>query len=367
MNKRVLITTGLAGAGKDFFLELIKEGLKKENIPVEHISFARKFKEIISTNLPPTILEQFPEMKPLDLLDYLKNERDDFIIYQDDNNNLNMREFLKKLLGETVRGIEKDIHAIFEIEYIYQNLKWNPEAVFMCSDNRYPNEQDYIIGFNSCKNNEERINYCESVIFSTINNLNLESINNKFNDDFSFEMNPTPSSFGFIQNIKQDFIDVIKSLREIKPIHESSEILNKVSLIDFTKLTQEDFFNMGIVNIFRPALPDSYVIDPHNTQQLIDDISEFSKITKDAAETLLQRYQTWGIDLNKLHDYGICRANPEAESEKALRCVNRSGYKMINKGDENSFRIQANRFVERFITPENKKLEEQVNRPIYNL
>ncbi len=306
---KIIILEAYAGHGKDYAESIIS---KNVNSP-KKIAFADTLKEIIASNISERIHSKFPDLSSLELLDHLKNEKFDINVYK----NLNMRNFLVKLLGGAIRDIEKDIHCLFLIKKIETDIIDKKDHTYICTDNRYINEQNYLINININKTLEQKINYIRTKITEKLDNISIDLINDKFNDYFGSSLNKEEDKF--IKNIKRDFIYKIEQL--YKTLNPEYKIKDQCIDIDISNLSKEDSFNkFGVIHIFRPLIPLSGISNKLNISEIKKEILSFTTLNNKQIDNVISVYNTNNIDFNveNIHKFGFLRTNPLHESESQL-------------------------------------------------
>lgn len=316
----ITIISAYAGHGKDYTFDLIEKILPN----VKKIAFADKVKYIISSNIPIEIINDFKNKSKLEILDELKNNHPDKMVY----NNLNMRDFLIKLLGGAIRDIEKDIHCLFLLKNIEKDLLDKKDFNYVCTDNRYINEQDYLININLCKTNEQKINYIRTKIKAKIKDISPEKIVSVFENHFSKSRKNYENLF--LKNIIRDFIYNIEELRQTKK--PEIEINDKYKDLELTNLTKEEaYFKFGVLHIFRPIIAEN-LNKNLNRKELIEEIKKFTILDDKQIENVFNCYLKNNIEINteNLNKYGFLRTSPLHESESELNIKRKPRDKILN-------------------------------------
>lgn len=316
MEKKVIILTAYAGHGKDFALEQIKKIDKN----YKKIAFADKFKEIIAKNLPNKVLSNFSDkMSPIEIVNELKDNRPDILI----SGNLNMRDFLRKMLGDTIREIEPDIHCLYTIKDIEKNLVKNPNTKFVCTDNRYVNEQDYLIQINQYKNTSDILDFIRCSIKEKADSIDIIKADKIFDKHF-------PEKDKFLKDIRTDFLKSINDLKMTEKPRDSFSIL-KIKNINLNNETLNSAFNKyGVVGIFRPLIPTDK--NPTTKKELFKEINKFTGLNFDEIEKIKEKYEKnceLSFNLDNIKKYGFIRTSPFHLSESSLEAANRKPSSVI--------------------------------------
>tara|TARA_B100000700_G_scaffold267699_1_gene307827 strand:+ start:94925 stop:95995 length:1071 start_codon:yes stop_codon:yes gene_type:complete len=331
MNNKVIILTAYAGHGKDFALEQIQ----KIDNSYQKIAFADKFKEIISYNLPDEIRKQFPELSPIDLVNELKDNQPQIHITK----NLNMRDFLRKMLGDTIRDIEPDIHCLYTIKKIEETLEKDPQAKFVCTDNRYVNEQDYLIKINQYKKNEEVIDFIRHSIKEKASKINIISANQIIDNNF-------PEKDNFLINIKKDFLKSINDLKLTKDPSKNINLFPNRSINLKNKSKEKVFNEYGVVGLFRPLVSEE--VNPKNEKELISEIVNYTNLEKDEVLLIKEKYEKncdLEFNIDNVKKYGFIRTSPFHLSESSLEDNDRKPDDIIiNKPDSSGNLLYDNIF-----------------------
>lgn len=324
LNLNSIIINAQAGHGKDYTYEALKKIFNNELIK---ISFAEKLKSIIIDNLPEKISLNFNE-KGIELLNKLKDEEHEVKVFGD----LNMRSFLQTFMGnEIIRSINPKINMLFTAKYMIEELKKNNESVFVCTDNRYANEQEFLLKFNQVAKSE-RIDFLEDYIsINQTNKEDLEIINLIEEKLKKYSKNKEDSKY--LSKLVKDFMKEHSKIKStIKNKSSYSDILKDFNYENISKLNKEEGLKMGIINVFRPILP----INKKETENLKKDIMEYNNFSKKEVESIIDRYKEYGIEFNleNVKKYSILRANPNHLSEKELQ--KRKPLPFINNREDGS-------------------------------
>lgn len=235
----VLITP--SSGGKDYFLEILQEEIKKYGKDIINIKFATMVREIIMKVLFSKLLskkiitkEQLKSMSKKqkdELFDDYKNKKSDYILWQEKN----VRNSLQHI-AETLKKIDKNIHIAFALIQILKSNKHNYPVITDC---RFENEMNTMIKYNTSVNKEEFIRKFISNI-KLPNKINLEKeINTLFNIK-----NQTKEDKKIIKLI----IETVKNLYSYRTFKQEE---NKQEDITNDILTKEDFFDKNIIILTR--------------------------------------------------------------------------------------------------------------------
>lgn len=323
INGKIIILSGFAGSGKDFFSEKI--GLKVDN--KEDVAFANRFKDIISRHIPKHISDRFQHSNRIDLLNDLKNNQPDVLVYDD----MNMRKFMQTLLGGAVRDIQKDIHCAYLMEDYYNIL--DNETLFVCVDNRYENEQDFVLNINSLNNNEDRANFVLGQIKNITQSIDSQTILDKFDEYFPPDKALPPEDFLFIDRIKHDFITSISNLKKLPEPKKDIPAFD-FSTCDFSQFNENDFGKLGLFRVFRKAVSDNFNFSISDEDDISREIQKVAALTEKQADKLIEDYKSYNLPLSDLKIYGVCRTNPTLPSERELIDKNRTGIIIENVGGD---------------------------------
>ena len=318
---KIIIISGYAGSGKDTFSSEFGKIIGCNN----YVSFAERFKGIIQDNLPKYLREKYPDNNDAEILDILKNDDINQKVFGD----MNMRDFLKNLLGGAIRSIEKDIHCIYTCKKILDIFEKDPSSNIICTDNRYENEQSYLITINSLNTMESKKDFIRTQI-----SLVCESIRDKkgdFNNIFFDNLiknnsNITEEQRQFIDRIRYDFSKTIQELN-LESAPESKIFLPKWENKGFS---DDDFLRLGVIRVFRPVVSESFEVDGKTEDEVIRHMVEYSGTSREESKRLIDNYKDWGLGVKDLKKYGFCRTNPESPSERELVDAGREGYVLIN-------------------------------------
>lgn len=311
-NKNTLIINGTAGHGKDYVLESIPDIIQRDIIPV---SFSKTIKSIVAKNLPEHIKEIFIDKDDIETLNILKDERHDINVF----GNMNMRKFLQVFLGnEVLRKINPNINMLLTAQSMKEDIKNNDNFVFVCSDNRYTNEQEFLLKYNQVSENE-KIDFLNDFIYSHKTKYNdfeiIEIIENGLKSETLCEEDQN-----YMSKLIIDFIKLHKPLSNInKPEQSYSNILNNFDFESIGNMSKKEGIEIGIINIFRPILPSDFNIES-NRQEIKQGIMDFANLSLIDINQIEESYKKFNIDFNveNIQKYSFLRADPNHISERQL-------------------------------------------------
>lgn len=292
----VYIINAAAGHGKDYTKDLIEDILKIETIKLH---FAQKAKEIIAKGI-------FRESGTLEdkvdkLNDYKDNKLDTPVIGE-----ANMRRTLQVILGDVIRNINPEIHALFVLKKIEKNLLNGEDTTFVCTDNRYKNEQELLYPINLLQTKETKIDYIRWQIQENKTKINDIQILEKF-ENLTKDLIKTQKDSNTLNKIKLSFLKENQEISETqKPNQDFNEFFNDIDFKKIGVLSKEEGLEKGLINVFRPLL------DPEMTKFKDIDYSiiEYNKITKEELEQIKENYKRFNIDfeIENIKKYGFLRA-----------------------------------------------------------
>lgn len=315
----IFIIGGFAGSGKDTVSEKIGSILGN----VRYVAFADRFKRIIADNLPDRFYEKYIGFDGLEILDRLKNDDINEKVFA----NLNMREFLKVLLGGVVRDIDKDMHCVYACEELYKIISESPNANIVVTDNRYINEQNYLLSINSLDSVDDKLDFLLSQIKNLSNRVvSFSDMSKVFEKHLIDGKDLNDDDWVFFEKIRADFFNTIRGFREYKEPNRLYDVPNWDNVL-FDRFSQNDFLRYGVIRVFRPIVNDSFY---GSDDELVSHIHEFSGLSVDDSLKIIENYKNWGLGLDEMKKYGFCRTNPTSPSEIELVNAGRGGYVLVN-------------------------------------
>lgn len=309
----VFILNGRAGHGKDYVADKIKSKINKN---IVNIFFAESIKNIMSKYLPRKFL--IDGMSNLESLNYMKDNDFETEIIK----GMNTRFFFQVLLGDTIRTINPAIHSLFVLKKIERELMRNPDTIFICTDNRYKNEQRFLLSLNLVKK-EDRLNFVRFEISRNKTTDTDAEICNTFKN-YMLDKISCSEDIQYVKNIMNAFILENRELSETIEAEKTFSIDYDFSNIQ--KLSSSEGVKIGLINIFRPLIPENI----NSLVNIENVVSEFHGFSLKDSETFLKRYTLFDIELTiiNIHKYGFIRANPNHEGERDLE--NRKPHPFIN-------------------------------------
>jgi len=308
MKQNFFILSAYPGHGKDFSLSLLNE-LTKEYF--YQIQLALKAKEIISNSLHKKYLLG-NEGNKVEVLNYLKDKKMDEKIL----GNKNMRGVLQIILGDVFRTINPNINILFTLKTMENKLLENVTS-FVCTDNRYKNEQEFLYPLTKLNSNDEKIDYIRWQIRNNLTKYKRIEILEIF-DDLTKEIRTNNEDIVMLNKIKIGFLEFNEKLNETE--EEKNNYIDLMKKIDFNnigKMTKEEGLKNGLINIFRPIIPINYENEKSNILEVIE---EYTKLPKEEIIFIKDNYNRYNIDFNvkNIHKYGFLRADPNHLSETDL-------------------------------------------------
>jgi hypothetical protein len=307
-----LTINAAAGHGKDYTMDIINELI---DIKTNKLSFSEAVKEMVAKNLPERVTGKFKE-KNIELLNILKDERHDIKVF----GNMNMRKFLQVFMGnEILRSINPSINMLFTANKMKESLLVNPDCLFVCSDNRYANEQEFLIKFNQVSKDlrEDFLNDYLLKNKTILNNFEIISI---IENNLS-ELSKDSIDDKYASRLIKTFMSEHNKLK----IEDSTKIYNFDNLMkDFnydslSSMSKEEGLKYGIIHVFRPLIPEGIKITFKN-DQIKKEIMKYQNISDKDVNEIENRYQDYGIKFNieNIKKYSYLRADPNHPSESQL-------------------------------------------------
>lgn len=322
----IYIIQAYAGHGKDYTKDIIESIIERET---KKIHFAKTAKDIISSSLKNKFIKNLKtDEEKLDKLNDLKDNFLEIKVLGDKN----AREMLQLILGEVIRFVNPEIHALFALKEVEKELLKEKPRTMICTDNRYKNEQEILYPINLINTNEERIDYVrwridhhktkheDIKILEIFEELTNDSILDKEDADM-------------INKIKMKFINKVEELNNTKaPKNDFRAFINDIDFDSIDELSIEEGLSRGIINVFRPLIPEINDINKNdiNENNLNDFIKSYNKIDDDALKNIIFYYEKSNIafNLENVKKYGFLRADPNHSSECDLN--GRKPEKLLN-------------------------------------
>lgn len=310
----IFILIASAGHGKDYVKSIIEENLNKK---AEEIKFAEKAKEIIATSLKTEFINDSMSVdEKIEVLNDLKDNHMKTKVLGDEN----MRKMLQVLLGDVIRDINHDIHALFALKSIEEKITESNNPLLICTDNRYINEQELMYPINLLEKKEDKIDYIRWAIDYNKTKLDTDKILKKF-DELTKPYIKDSKDQSMINKIKMKFIRENDKLTNTT--NSKNDYFEFVKGIDFEKIkemSKQESLSNGIVNIFRPLLPENDSYNDLSKEDLIKEVSKFNKSSIEDIQKIADNYEMFDLKFNykNINKYGYLRANPNHYSETAL-------------------------------------------------
>jgi len=318
----IISFVGAAGAGKNWIADKAKMFFQADGHQTEEIVFAGTLKSQVARALPQDIIEKYGRQgdSPEDILENLKNNHPDVMLLD----NLNARSLLQQLGTEYYRTINPNIHVAWVAQHIAEQLEATPKDVkkiFISSDNRFPNEQAFLLGLNKIKNKDDIIDYCRSVA----NSIQISESPEAF-FDVLFKKNISTQNKEFAHKLKNNITEGIRSLQNTKKANKEWQLPDPKEL---NGLNYKAAGELGFINVFRPILPNDYN-GPTEGTELIKAIAKFTRmdttdengniIPNNELNRVFDYYKKANLEINleNIQKFGYLRADPWHTSERAL-------------------------------------------------
>jgi hypothetical protein len=316
MNKvpTIFILMASAGHGKDYVKLLIEENINKKS---KDIKFAETAKEIIATSLKSKFISSDMSIdEKINKLNDLKDNHMDTKVLGEEN----MRKMLQIVLGDVIREVNPNIHALFALKSIEEQLINDSDYLMICTDNRYVNEQELIYPINLLETKKEKVDYIRWAIDYNKTIMKTEDILNLF-DKLTKPYIDDSSDQSMINKIKMKFIKENDNLNNTtKSELNYYEFTKSINFKKIKNMSKKESFENGLIHIFRPLLPANEKYKNLNEESLIIAITEFNKSPKEDIKKIKNNYEIFDINFNyeNIQKYGYLRADPSHYSETAL-------------------------------------------------
>jgi len=245
---RVYTAIAPASGGKDFFLEIFKEEINHiDNLNLKNFKFSDMvstlgkkllFKKLIDEGvILKEQLEAMPSFEKNEIFDEYKNNKRDYILY----NNLNLRRFLQTF-NENIKKIHSNIH----VAYLFFNLlQSNQKNINLITDCRFENELLAIFSYNNSKNREDFIiSYLSSVPVYKIKNIRKKLLK-ILELDFNHSM--TEDILCYFEEVLTN----IKNYQQNFDFDNFNSIEHTIDIQDLYKMNRNEFLKNGIVVLRR--------------------------------------------------------------------------------------------------------------------
>jgi hypothetical protein len=314
-NKNALIINATAGHGKDYVLDSLSDIIKTKIIS---LPLSKPVKSIVAENLPQNVKDLFPEKSNMDILNTLKDDRHDINVFGD----MNMRKFLQVFLGnEVLRGINSDINMLLTAQSMKEEIEKNDNFVFVCPDNRYTNEQEFLLKFNQI-NEFEKKDFLDNYMFNNKTEHNDFEIINIIEKGLNKYIKSNQDK-EYMSRLIKGFMKAHKPLMNVENTSQDySNILKDFDFKTIGKMNKEEGFNLGLINIFRPLKP----LKQQNIKSdlSINDIKQsamsFNNLSLQEVNNIEKIYNSFNLDFNynNVTKYSFLRADPNHASERQL-------------------------------------------------
>lgn len=308
MKQNFFILNAYPGHGKDFTLSLLAEITKTD---FTQIQLALKAKEIIAESLPSKFLTDI-SMNKVMILNNLKDKKMDTKVL----GNCNMRNLLQIILGDVFRTINPEINILFTLKKLEEQLS-NNSTNFICTDNRYRNEQEFLYPLTKLSTNEEKIDYLRWRISNSKTKFTNVQILEIF-DELTQKIIIDNKDISMLNKIKMYFLNENEKLNStLEPINQYNELINSINFNNIGNMSKEQGIENGLIHIFRPILPIGEMCDE---KDLIKRIIDYTKFQEEDVLFIKNNYERYQIDFNSINinKYGFLRADPNHLSERDL-------------------------------------------------
>lgn len=344
INLNFLSIVGYAGQGKDTVKNFIIKNFK--DVDFHNIIFAEVMKQQLYEILPENIIKMTGEKKSDKIIDKLKNDFTDTIIFK----NYNTRELLQKLGTEFYRDLDPDIHIRFSALKILDRLLNNKNLnyMFISSDTRFPNELDFMLKISQIKNKEKEIDFINYYLSNSKNLPNKNDFVNHFEKVFNIEVDKCNFSRCLIDRMYKDIEKLNKKFSYKKDWSELNVPITK-------GMSVKESIKNGVFHVFRPILPINKKIDL-STISLKEEIKNYTNLKEDEILKIYNCYKKYNIDFNmeNINKYGFMRADVNHYSESAIN--NRKPMPFISEPCKNAEEIYLleRKIVNQFTVKNNK-------------
>ena len=313
-NKNALILNATAGHGKDYVLSSLPEILQRDIVP---ISFSKPIKMVIAKNLPNKIKDMFPYKEDIEILNTLKDERHDVNVF----GNMNMRKFLQVFLGNKVlRGINQDINLLLTAQSMKESIQNKDNFVFVCSDNRYANEQEFLLKYNQV-DKDSKIEFLDNYMFNNKTQYNDFEIIEKIGLQLGSEILTAQDSH-YLHTLTTDFLKAHMPLTKVQ--QTAQDYSNTLKDFDYTtigKMNRQEGIQLGVINIFRPLISDTFKVNA-TVNDIKQEAMRFNSLSLNEVNAIEDNYNRYGVEFNydNVKQYSFLRADPTHASERQLDC-----------------------------------------------
>lgn len=308
MKQNFFILNAYPGHGKDFTLSILSELM---NTDFYQVQFALKAKQIIASALPSRFFEN-NDLDKVSVLNELKDKKMDLKIIGD----YNMRNVLQLMLGDVFRTINPDINILFTLKSLEEKLL-NNKSNYICTDNRYRNEQEFLYPLTKISDNEEKIDYVRWRLLNNLTNFNKDQILEIF-DNLTNKIILDSKDLIILNKIKINFLNENEKLNETeKNKYDYTDFVRNIDFEQIGKMNKEEGLENGLIHIFRPILPINLTCE---NKDIINNIMEYTKFNNNEVLFIKNNYERYNIEFNSsnINKYGFLRADPMHLSERDL-------------------------------------------------
>ncbi len=308
MKQNFFILSAYPGHGKDFCLSLLKDITGND---FNQIQLALKAKEIIAESLSKKYIEG-NENDKISVLNDLKDKKMDVNVVSD----VNMRGLLQIILGDVFRNINSNINTLFTLKKLEEDLI-NNKVNFICTDNRYKNEQEFLYPLTFLISNEEKIDYIRWRILENLTKYSQIEILDIF-ENLTKKINKNSEDSIMLNKIKMNFIKMNEKLNTTLDYKKDySAFVSSINFKDIGNMSKEEGLKHGLIHIFRPIIPINYI---DNGEDIKEVIKRYTLMKNEEILFIENNYNRYKIDfnVNNIHKYGFLRADPTHLSERDL-------------------------------------------------
>ena len=304
----IYIIQAFAGHGKDYTREVLESIIKEDT---KKIHFAKNAKEMIALSLKKKIIKNLSTSE--EKLEKLNDLKDNFLDVKVLGNK-NAREMMQLILGDVIRTLNPEIHALFALKEMEKELLKNKPKIMICTDNRYKNEQELVYPVNLLDNNKERVDYIRWRIHkhkTNYSNLEILDLFDKLTKDSIVDK----EDIDMLNKIKMKLVNEIDILNNTKlPVNDFSDFISNVDFDSIDNYSIQKGLQEGLINVFRPLLP---LKNNTNNNTLKEDIKSYNKFNDKDIDKIVFYYKKSNINfnVNNVEKYGFLRADPNHLSE----------------------------------------------------
>jgi hypothetical protein len=302
----IYIIQAFAGHGKDYTREILEEIIKKET---KKIHFAKNAKEMIASSLKKKLVKNLTtNNEKLDKLNHLKDDCLDIKVLGDKN----AREMMQLILGDVIRTLNPEIHALFALKEMEKELLKSSPRIMICTDNRYKNEQELVYPVNLLESKEDKIDYIRWRIQKHKTNYSNIEVLELF-DSLTKSSIKDKSDADMLNKIKMKLVNEIEILNNTsKPDNDFTDFIESIDFNKIDNYSTAEGLEKGLINVFRPLLPEDF-----KGQNYEDIIKTYNKINNEDLDKIKFYYEKSNVDFNieNIKKFGYLRADPNHSSE----------------------------------------------------